>query len=65
METAIENIDIGGVTLLRAAAKNFQRVSVLSDPADYVNFCLEVYFIFKILKKKQDISNKALLLVDI
>jgi AICAR transformylase/IMP cyclohydrolase PurH len=35
---AIEEIDIGGVTLLRAAAKNHERVSVLSDPADYANF---------------------------
>lgn len=32
---AIENIDIGGVTLLRAAAKNFERVTVICDPADY------------------------------
>jgi len=32
---AVENIDIGGVTLLRAGAKNFARVIVLSDPADY------------------------------
>lgn len=32
---AIEQIDIGGVTLLRAAAKNFSRVTVLSDPMDY------------------------------
>lgn len=32
---AIEHIDIGGVALLRAAAKNFQRVTVLGDPADY------------------------------
>ncbi len=31
----IEQIDIGGVTLLRAAAKNFARVSILSDPAQY------------------------------
>jgi phosphoribosylaminoimidazolecarboxamide formyltransferase/IMP cyclohydrolase len=30
-----EEIDIGGVTLLRAAAKNWQRVVVLSDPAQY------------------------------
>lgn len=32
---AVEQIDIGGVTLLRAAAKNFARVMVVSDPADY------------------------------
>lgn len=32
---AIENIDIGGPTMLRAAAKNYQDVSVIVDPADY------------------------------
>lgn len=32
---AIEQIDIGGVTLLRAAAKNHAHVTVVSDPADY------------------------------
>jgi phosphoribosylaminoimidazolecarboxamide formyltransferase/IMP cyclohydrolase len=31
----IENIDIGGVTLIRAAAKNYARVTLVSDPADY------------------------------
>ena len=35
MPAAIEQIDIGGVTLLRAAAKNFLRVTVICDPADY------------------------------
>jgi phosphoribosylaminoimidazolecarboxamide formyltransferase/IMP cyclohydrolase len=35
LEEAVENIDIGGVALLRAAAKNFARVTVLCDPADY------------------------------
>jgi phosphoribosylaminoimidazolecarboxamide formyltransferase/IMP cyclohydrolase len=32
---AIEQIDIGGVTLLRAAAKNFARVIVVCQTADY------------------------------
>lgn len=32
---SVENIDIGGVTLLRAAAKNWHRVLVVVDPADY------------------------------
>ncbi|XP_015605955.1 bifunctional purine biosynthesis protein PURH [Cephus cinctus] len=32
---AVENIDIGGVTLLRAAAKNHNRVTVICDPNDY------------------------------
>lgn len=31
----IENIDIGGVTLIRAAAKNHARVTLACDPADY------------------------------
>ena len=35
MADAIENIDIGGVTLIRAAAKNFARVAVVCDPQDY------------------------------
>ena len=35
-EEAIENIDIGGVTLLRAAAKNYSNVLVLSSPDDYL-----------------------------
>ncbi|HEX7054169.1 MAG TPA: bifunctional phosphoribosylaminoimidazolecarboxamide formyltransferase/IMP cyclohydrolase [Burkholderiales bacterium] len=35
LEDAIENIDIGGPTLLRAAAKNHAGVTVLSDPQDY------------------------------
>ncbi|MCB9079730.1 MAG: bifunctional phosphoribosylaminoimidazolecarboxamide formyltransferase/IMP cyclohydrolase [Anaerolineaceae bacterium] len=35
LNEAIENIDIGGVALIRAAAKNFARVTVVCDPADY------------------------------
>ena len=35
MEEALENIDIGGPTMLRAAAKNFPGVIVVVDPADY------------------------------
>ena len=35
MEEAVENIDIGGPSMLRSAAKNFASVSVVCDPADY------------------------------
>lgn len=35
LEDALENIDIGGPTMLRAAAKNFNSVAVVVDPADY------------------------------
>ena len=38
IEQAVEEIDIGGVTLLRAAAKNHARVTILSDPKDYADF---------------------------
>jgi len=39
---AIENIDIGGPTLLRAAAKNFHDVTVIIDPADYPQVLAEL-----------------------
>lgn len=32
---AVENIDIGGPTMLRSAAKNYQDVAVITDPGDY------------------------------
>lgn len=36
VEDVIENIDIGGTALIRAAAKNYANVVVLVDPADYL-----------------------------
>ncbi len=39
---AIENIDIGGPTLLRASAKNFRDVTVIVDPADYDQVLAEI-----------------------
>ncbi len=35
LQAALEQVDIGGVTLLRAAAKNFLRVTAICDPEDY------------------------------
>ncbi len=35
LEEAIENIDIGGPSMLRSAAKNFKFVTVVADPSDY------------------------------
>jgi phosphoribosylaminoimidazolecarboxamide formyltransferase/IMP cyclohydrolase len=35
LEEAIENIDIGGPAMVRSAAKNYQHVAVVTDPADY------------------------------
>lgn len=42
LETAIENIDIGGPTMIRAAAKNYQDVAVVVDPADYTEIVAEL-----------------------
>ncbi len=39
---AIENIDIGGPSLLRASAKNFHDVTVIVDPADYEQVLAEL-----------------------
>ena len=47
---AIENIDIGGPTLLRASAKNFHDVTVIVDPADYP----------QVLKEMKETGNTTL-----
>jgi len=49
LDELIEKIDIGGVTLLRAAAKNYRHVTVISDIADYDSIVEE-------LDKEGDIS---------
>ena len=49
---AVEEIDIGGVTLLRAAAKNHSRVTIISDPKDYHDFLTE-------LKNDGEVSEKS------
>ena len=41
-EELIENIDIGGPTMLRSAAKNFESVTVVTDPADFERVAKEV-----------------------
>lgn len=42
LDDAIENIDIGGPTMVRAAAKNYQKVTVVTDPHDYSLVCEEL-----------------------
>ena len=41
----IDNIDIGGVALMRAAAKNFDHVMVISDPTEYIELKLSLIHI--------------------
>jgi phosphoribosylaminoimidazolecarboxamide formyltransferase/IMP cyclohydrolase len=52
LEEAIENIDIGGPTMLRAAAKNYQDVVVIVDPKDY-------QMVIDELKSSKEISLKT------
>ena len=42
LEDAIENIDIGGPTMIRASAKNYNHVAVLSNPSQYEAFLAEL-----------------------
>ena len=42
MEDAIENIDIGGPTMVRAAAKNYAHVAIVTDPIDYADVLAEL-----------------------
>ena len=42
LEELIENIDIGGPTMIRAAAKNYQDVAVVVSPADYASIVEEI-----------------------
>lgn len=42
LQDAIENIDIGGPTMLRSAAKNYQDVAAIVDPADYSKVITEL-----------------------
>ncbi|MDP7180084.1 MAG: bifunctional phosphoribosylaminoimidazolecarboxamide formyltransferase/IMP cyclohydrolase [Candidatus Woesearchaeota archaeon] len=49
---AIENIDIGGPTMIRSAAKNFEHVGVIVDPADYPKVLDE-------LKKKKKLTKES------
>lgn len=43
MEDAIENIDIGGPSMLRSAAKNYKDVTVVCDPLDYAVVLAEIH----------------------
>ena len=42
LEEKIENIDIGGPSLIRASAKNYEHISVLTDPSQYSDFLAEL-----------------------
>ncbi len=59
-ETIVENIDIGGPSMLRSAAKNFERVTVVTDPSDYARVLKELRLNGKVSKlTRLELSAKA------
>lgn len=59
LATLIEKIDIGGPSLLRAAAKNYNRVTVVTDPADYEWIVKEIELGGLNLKQRRQLALKA------
>src|SRR5882672_5796149 len=59
-EDLIENIDIGGPTMVRSAAKNFESVAVVTDPADYSAVGAEITAHGEVsLATRLDLARKA------
>src|SRR4030065_146579 len=59
LEEALENIDIGGPTMIRASAKNFPSVLVIVDPEDY-DFVIEKLRLGKVDQKdRKRLAQKA------
>ncbi|VVB85653.1 Bifunctional purine biosynthesis protein PurH [uncultured archaeon] len=59
LDEAIENIDIGGPALVRAAAKNYRHVAVITDPEDYSDILKELETGVISLKSKERLAVKA------
>ncbi|MBN1115199.1 MAG: bifunctional phosphoribosylaminoimidazolecarboxamide formyltransferase/IMP cyclohydrolase, partial [Oligoflexia bacterium] len=60
LETVIENIDIGGISLIRAAAKAYKDVAILTDPADFGTVIEEINSIGGIsIQTRKTLSAKA------
>ncbi|MCL2149437.1 MAG: bifunctional phosphoribosylaminoimidazolecarboxamide formyltransferase/IMP cyclohydrolase [Dehalococcoidia bacterium] len=59
LPTALENIDIGGPTMIRAAAKNFPSVLVVVDPADYEMVLSKLAAGTLELVERQSLAQKA------
>lgn len=59
METAVENIDVGGPTMIRAAAKNFKSVLIVVDPKDYSNVLENLNNNSVTEKLRQELAAKA------
>ncbi|MDP6550117.1 MAG: bifunctional phosphoribosylaminoimidazolecarboxamide formyltransferase/IMP cyclohydrolase [Dehalococcoidia bacterium] len=62
---ALENIDIGGPTMLRAAAKNFPSVAVVVDPADYSWIAGKMARKSLSMEERRDLAAKAFLHISV
>lgn len=59
-EELIENIDIGGPTMIRTAAKNFESVAVVTDPSDYTVLLKELESAREVgLPRRLELAQKA------
>jgi phosphoribosylaminoimidazolecarboxamide formyltransferase/IMP cyclohydrolase len=59
-EVLIENIDIGGPAMVRSAAKNFESVAVVTDPADYATVASELQSARELsLRTRLELARKA------
>ena len=58
-EKAIENIDIGGPTMVRAAAKNVEWVGIITDPEDYESVAEEIRNTGLSFETRRSLSQKA------
>ena len=58
-EEIIENIDIGGVSLIRAGAKNYKNVLVLTDPNDYTQFMDSYGYVLHLETLRKEFALKA------
>ena len=61
LHDALENIDIGGVTLLRAAAKNYHEVLVVSSPDDYDRVASAITNNDVSIELRKELAQKAFL----
>lgn len=59
LDEAVESIDVGGPTMIRAAAKNFKHVLVVVDPHDYpaISMLLRSSILFE--KRRKELAAKA------
>ena len=60
----IENIDIGGPAMLRAAAKNYKRVTVLIDPKDYEMLAEKINLLLNNSKLSASIADAGKALIE-